>query len=396
MKRTLISMALILSTALILLSACSAAAINTNEPTATKELPTSEPTEIPSPVPTEFVEPTTEPSPEPTTAEAYPAPSSQPSKSTNPYPYPAPHTLDEAEEVTIDTAEAYRALAIQEPQRLVWNPNGTVFALIGYKSLAYYSFPELELLHQVQLPDSEYLLDASPDGIHYAASTDMQNIEIINWQSDERTFIKPEQSFMAAQFSPDGTQMLLGLMDERAAVLVNVNDGILTNKLTGFETAAPVYSVFFASSPDHLLWLARATLQISEISTNTLGQIFSHEDFIGGFASNPDNTLILTSAAGMYEDEFAPLLFFWDARSGELIYKMPLENIAYSITFSPNGRLIALNVGKNILLVDASSFEIIQSFTAHQDSITQLTFTPNGKILSSVGVDQEIKFWQLD
>ncbi len=184
-------------------------------------------------------------------------------------------------------------------------------------------------------------------------------------------------------------------MDERAAMLVETATGNTIAKLDGFETAAPVYEAGFAADGSHLLWLARATLQISDIETNRMGQSFNHEDFIAGFASHPQNTMLVTSAGAMQDDQFKPFLFFWDPQSGELINQVAVTQPAYSMAFSPDGNTLAISQEGEIYLLDSGSQSITHTFTAHQEGISQLVFSPDGTVLSSIGSDQAIKFWKM-
>jgi WD40 repeat protein len=311
-------------------------------------------------------------------------------------PYPAPITSQDTTDLPQEeTLPLFRSLPIPEPQRLVWNPAGTEFALLGYDSLTYYAYPSLEKMFEFKSSEDKSILDVANDGLHFATLNNNNIVQVNNWKTGEQVTFLIDFGFVAAKFSPDSKQLLFTLMEERAAKLVNVQDGNIEKELSGFDTAAPVYDVRFAADGKHLLWFARATLQISDIESNTMGQSFNHEDFIASFTSNPQNTLIVTSAGAMEKDQFKPFVFFWDPQSGEMINKIEVTQPAYSMAFSPDGKRLAISQEGSILLINAETQTIQRKFTAHQDGISQLVFSDDGEILSSIGSDLIIKFWKM-
>jgi WD40 repeat protein len=359
-------------------------------------------TGIPAATPTVLIETqqntaTPEETPQQTITDAYPAADTQNNKPTSSIEdaYPAPSSPDKAAPMQENALDLMQSMPISEPQRLVWSPDAANFALIGYDTLTYYAFPSLEKLYEYQSVDGKVLLDAANDGQRFAISSNNNIIQVNNWKTGEQTTFSVDFGFMAAKFSPDNRQLLFTLMDERAAMLVNITTGDTAAKLDGFETAAPVYDVRFAADGEHLLWFARATLQISDIESNTMGQAFNHEDFIASFTSDPQNSVVVTSAGAMEEDQFKPFIFFWDPQSGELFNQMEVTQPAYSMAFSPDGKTLAISQEGEINLLDVNNQTITRAFTAHQEGISQLVFSPDGTVLSSIGSDQVIKFWKM-
>ncbi|MAT42518.1 MAG: hypothetical protein CL609_09270 [Anaerolineaceae bacterium] len=357
------------------------------------------PTNVDTPVPTENLQNTVIPQEPPIkTTEVYPPVDNQPDKSGFPSesPYPAPITSQNLADLPEeDTLVLLQSLPISEPQRLIWNPAGTEFALLGYDSLTYYAYPSLDKMFEYKSSDDKSILDVANDGLHFAILSNNNIVQVNNWKTGEQVTFLVDFGFVSAKFSPDSKQLIFTLMEERAAKLVNVQDGNIEKELSGFDTAAPVYEVRFAADGKHLLWFARATLQISDIESNTMGQSFNHEDFIASFTSNPQNTLIVTSAGAMENDQFKPFIFFWDPQSGEMINKIEVTQPAYSMAFSPDGSVLAVSQEGNIYLIDAATQSITRGFTAHQEGISQLVFSDDGKIISSTGSDLIIKFWEM-
>ena len=65
-------------------------------------------------------------------------------------------------------------------------------------------------------------------------------------------------------------------------------------------------------------------------------------------------------------------------------------------SFSPNGRLIAIAVGRTIHVWDITSSNpcIIETFVGHSDNITSFAFSSPSSLISSSN-DNSAKFWQI-
>ena len=200
---------------------------------------------------------------------------------------------------------------------------------------------------------------------------------------------------MSGDFSPDGSEIMLVHMDTWAASIYDVSSGELITKISGFETAAPVYNVQFSEDGKLAVWIARGTIQLSDISSNAMRPAIYHQDFISSFATSPNGKLLVTAAASTKNDAFVPFIFYYDAETSDVISDMEMQKSVYSMAFSPDSALLAVDSSGSVLIIDNTTFEEIYKFEAHPESINQIAFSPKGDILATTGSDQEVKFWSI-
>ena len=217
----------------------------------------------------------------------------------------------------------------------------------------------------------------------YAITTNNEDLVLRNWELLTEIVIPTKTFFMGAEFSPDGSIIIVTSMEEWGATIFDVEGGKQVAKLTGFETAAPVYDVRFGQSNDYAAWIARATIQVSEIATNQLLPAIYHQDFILGFDLNAEGTLLVTSAAEMVNDEYMPTVFIYDFKSGDLVQKFTTDQPVYAIEFSPDSSKLVLSLGTTISLYDIETQQLTNQIVSETEAISQIQFSPDGRLLLS-------------
>jgi WD40 repeat protein len=321
----------------------------------------------------------------PPTATAIPSPT--------PEPTPGPITPLNAANLTVSNSFELSF----EPSGLVWSSNGGKLAVIGYKDLLLLNAAGLSPVKQITLPEEATLLDFSSDGHTMATTLDFQTITLTDIRTDQVTAtISPGVRFVAASFSPDGSQMVAGSGEEWAAMIFNAANGELLDTITGFETAAPVYDIHFGTDGASLVWMARGTIQVEQIMGQTLGTSIGHEDFISAYQLAHSGSLLATAAGGTHNGEFTPLIFLWDPASGAKIAELVLPQPAYGLDFSPDDRLLAVCAGDDLLLWDAASHMQVFTAAAHPGGAWAARFAPDGTALATVGADRSLKLWTID
>ncbi|MDO9087396.1 MAG: hypothetical protein Q7U53_14400 [Anaerolineaceae bacterium] len=339
-------------------------------------------------------------------SESYPAPIVSETQ-TDGYPIPKPETpiinaypdpinTEAPPEENSSPLDLISEFSIDEPARMKWCADQNCFSLIGYGYFKVISYPDFSELFNYENQENEFLLDINVDGKTYATTIDNQDITIKNWESDDEYIIQTDTPFMSAAFSPDGTQIMLTKMDEWGASIFDVEIGEEITTLTGFETAAPVYDVRYGQSNEYAVWMARATIQVSEIATNQLFPAIFHQDFIIGYDLNDAGTLLATSAAEATNDEFLPTVFLYDFKTGELDHKFTTEKSVYSLQFSPDNSLLALANGNLIAMLDMNTLAVTNHFVSNDAAISQVVFSPDGTILVSSDEGLRFKFWELN
>ena len=310
--------------------------------------------------------------------------------------YPEPIVTDTPPMEETEFMELITEFTLDQPARVEWCTDQTCISVIGYDYLKVLSYPDFFELFSYVITENEFLLDISPDGKTYATTNNNEDLLLRNWELGTEKVIPTSTFFMGGDFSPDGSKILVTSMDEWGAAIFDIVTGVQTGKLTGFETAAPVYDVRFGQSYDYAIWIARGTIQVSEISTDQLFPAIYHQDFIIGFDMNPAGTLLATSASEAVNDEFMPTVFLYDFKSGELMQKFTTAKAVYGMKFSPDNSKLALSLGNSISLYDLATQQVVNQFVSESEAISQVLFSPDGTILVSNGEGLHLKFFQLN
>jgi WD40 repeat protein len=111
-------------------------------------------------------------------------------------------------------------------------------------------------------------------------------------------------------------------------------------------------------------------------------------EFEGRTVFSPDGKL----AAVEHDD----LIYLLDTATGHAIGYLPGKALwAHTISFGPNGVLVAVskNNNINIALWDIMKLQATTELPGHSKGVQVLAFNPDGTILASGGVDAEIRLW---
>ena len=303
--------------------------------------------------------------------------------------------------IPIDAGNAAQLKAINqagvtEPYRLVWSRDGSSFWVITTSTAELFDSQTFESTHVFNNASGQSVLDVSPDGHMLAITTDNQNIQLVDITSGKNlALIQTAGGFDAVSFSPDGSRLTSNSMDVIRADLWDTTNGQIITSLSGFQTAAPVYDASIGTDNKTLIWHARATITLQDIASQKMGATFSHEDFVESVALSPDGNLLAVGAGGTINGQFTPVLFLYNAHSGQSVKKIPVQDTFSALSFSPDGKLLGAASGQQVTIWDMGSLKIIASFSAHGDQVADLAFSPDGKTLLTCGGDNLVKSWQV-
>jgi WD40 repeat protein len=282
------------------------------------------------------------------------------------------------------------------PYHLEWSADGSRFAVASSEGFQIFDANSLKVLNNIQIQSYE-LLDFSLAANLFAITDQHQTIDLLDITTGTKVLsIKPTDIFPMAEFSPDG-KTLLTTSDERfRADLWDVQTGNFLTSYTGFETAAPVYSVHFAAGGSKLVFVARGTVQVIDTASGALAARLEHEDFVQGWALSPDTRTMATASGATIGNDFLPIIKLWDPEN--ILPPSVLlsgDMVSLALTYSPDGSLLASTNGKTLTLWDVTQQHRLGDWTAHSDNLTALAFSPDGTRLLSAAADGMVFIWMV-
>lgn len=278
-----------------------------------------------------------------------------------------------------------------------WAQGGESFWLQGSFSASLIDAVSLTELAKFEGGEYAAIYDTSSDGRFVAYSQDGLEIKLLDILTQKDTLtITPGFPYSNAFFSPDNEILAVSSLENIEVVLFSLNDGARAGLLSGFTTAAPVFSADFEPNGDTLIWKSRGTVQSMAIGSGEFSPALSHEDFVVAVAGSPDGSLLATTSAGTLNNEFQPLVTLWNASSGEVIWQQGNQEYFSSLDFSPDGDLLAAGTVGEVLLYDAGSGNELARLKAGADPVNSLAFSPDGSAFLTCDTGGYVKLWKVD
>ena len=304
---------------------------------------------------------------------------------------PAEISSDNAEMLT----EVYSASVNSGAISATWTADGSAVWIEDGFSAELYDSATGAMTAQFNPGEYAVIYDVSPDGKTAAYSQDGIEIRLFDvfTQADILT-ITPDFPYSNATFNTDGSLLGAASMNEIQVVVWDSNSGAEKAVLSGFETAAPVYDASFGADGKTLIWFSRGTVQTMEISSQQMGPILSHEDFVTNLALSPDGNVVATTAAATIGGKFLPALTLWDADSGEILRQIAKEAYFSSIAFSADSSLIAIGSGKTVMLFSVPHGDAVHQFDT-VETVVSLAFSPDGSQLITCGDSGTISLYMV-
>jgi len=288
------------------------------------------------------------------------------------------------------------SVSYENPSRVVWSQDGKQLALQTATGLVALDGESLNLISQVEIAQPMVLLDFSPTSGKMATTSDQQLVEIRDIATGGVVnSLQLAEPAITASFSTDGKVLAVCMADKIEVQLWNVETGQYFQRIVGFGTAAPVYTAFFSPDGQYLIWMARGTVMMENLS-NWYYPNLEHEDFVTAAALSPDNSILATVAGGTYKGNFQPLLKLWDPFTGAENAVLPAgSNNVNSLSFSPDGKLLASNDGALLTLWDVQDGQQIGAVSGHEDGINSVAFSPDGLRIATASSDGTVRMWQV-
>ncbi len=312
-------------------------------------------------------------------------------------PTPIPLTAQLITNINTGQLKTDGEVKIQQPLDLIWTKDSQAFWVLNDANVTKFNSSSLNIMYTFNAVSPGRILDASADGDSIAYDADNQgDIRIFNLNQNKTLVINPSGFHGNATFSPDSTQLAITSMDELQVTLWDTKTGSQVSTLNGFQTAAPVYDARIGSDNKTLIWHSRATIQLQDIASQKMGLVFSHEDFVMGWALSNDGNILASAAGGTVNGTYTPAIFIWDAHNGNNLAKLPYPDSFSTLTFSPDGKLLATASAGNLILWDMTTYKVINIIQIQSNSISNMAFSPDGKsLLTCSAEDNLVKVWRV-
>jgi WD40 repeat protein len=243
------------------------------------------------------------------------------------------------------------------------------------------------------LPESfpgERLLASSPDGRHLATLTgNMRGVRLWDRASgrEQLTLEAPSGDFVCVlAFSPDG--LLLASADERRVVRIwETTGGRLVHTLQGHT--AEVASLVFTRDCRELVSSSHdPTVRVWDTGTGKPIRVLEvPSPHRKPAAISPDGRLLALGngmTAEVREYATGRVLFFCLGHTDSVS----------SVSFTPDGQRLATgSADRTIRIWDATSGQSLLTLRGHTGIIGQLAFTSDGRVLASGGEDGVVRLW---
>lgn len=203
----------------------------------------------------------------------------------------------------------------------------------------------------------------------------------------------------AAVFSPNGQYILTGsgsfdFADANVGHLWDLQTGAEARRLLGHQekvnTVAFTPDGQFALTGSGTGYDKEISIRLWNPNTGEEVRRFEgHKGFIRRAIFSPDGKYLLTGS----NDNTARL---WDAATGKPLKGVDGYMIGVALAFSPDSRTFSLNIGKDVHLFDVATGTLLRSFSGHQNFVTSIAFSPDGRTLATGSQDKTAKLWDVE
>jgi WD40 repeat protein len=291
----------------------------------------------------------------------------------------------------IGTAQSSEILLPGFTAALYWPSSSRLLAKME-TSLQEVRIGPLALGGEAKLEKAGQILAISPDGMKALIQGADGGLFLKDLDDGELRVIPFQEAAYFAVFSPDGKTIALGSSGEWRITLIDVQQQSEIKQLSGFTTAAPIYSALPGPDRKMLLWYARGKLQIQDIESGKMGPELGYQDFIQGIAFHPDGKWFAVAVGNMLQVVDASRAEGVDTRD---LLVAPQGQFVLSPVFSPDGSLIVAGLGPDVIVWETQNWTQVAVVAHGPDPVSLIAFSADGRILAAVDGRNVLKVWSV-
>ena len=269
-----------------------------------------------------------------------------------------------------------------------FHPDGDKLASVGSDGTVRLWNLQGEQIRQWKIHDAEvYNVDFSQDGNHLAIAGANGVAQIWDLEGKKFTELRGHQGDVTSiQFSPNNKVIATTDIDGKIKFWDFSGQQIL--EISAHQ--GPVWNSRFSSDSTKLASVGEdGTLRVWDMSGKSLA-IFKTQEPIFSLSFSPNNKRLASS--GLNE-----LIQVWDLESEKKILEFnSLQNLAFSVNFSPNDDEILATAGLDgtIRLWSSNGLQLA-SFNAHRARVFDMAFDPSGQKIAAVSADSHVSLWEM-
>lgn len=273
------------------------------------------------------------------------------------------------------------------PRDVAFNPNGQTIATAHQDGkIKLWRIRDGLLLEVLAAHEGRVnSIDFNNDGTILASASQDKAVKI--WRQNKwlTSFVGHSEPIYSVDIKPKDN-MLATASGDQTVKLWNLQ-GQKLKTLTVHQ--APVASVSFSSNGKMIVTGSNDdTVKLGSWKNQALKTLTTHTDSVTSVSFNPESAEIASASRDKTVKISTP--------EGKLLKSLQGSNYIYSVSFSPNGKIIGSGDWDGKVQLWSRNDFSSRSWKAHNASIYALRFTPNSQRFATASEDNTVKLWNLN